>query len=232
MRRRSPASGMAAGAIFVAIGVLLLLSNLGLFRIRDIWELWPAALILAGGVKMFSCTGVTGRMWGGILAGAGVLLLLDNFGFINLNPNLIGPLVLIAIGLMFLVRAMERQHMLPGRSADSVSDVSEIAVFGGSKKRITSQTFQGGDLLAMFGGVELDLTPADIQGEQAVIDADAMFGGIEIRVPATWQVIVKGIGIFGGYVDSTNTPPIDRANPPKRLVVKGNAIFGGVEVRN
>jgi hypothetical protein len=42
---------------------------------------------------------------------------------------------------------------------------------------------------------------------------------------------VEGTGIFGGYEDSTlHNPP--SGQPLKTLIVRGAAVFGGVEVKN
>jgi hypothetical protein len=69
-----------------------------------------------------------------------------------------------------------------------------------------------------------------MKGSRAVVDATAIFGGIEIRVPDNWNVIVRGVGIFGGYGDESHHPPASEAAP--ELVVQGVAIFGGVAIKN
>jgi hypothetical protein len=111
------------------------------------------------------------------------------------------------------------------------SDVQTFSVFGGSERRINSKDFKGGNTFAFFGGFELDLSQADIDGSQAVIDSTVVFGGGEIRVPRTWTVIVKGVGIFGAYSDETHQETVAGA-PTKTLIVKGMAVFGGVEIKN
>ncbi len=88
-------------------------------------------------------------------------------------------------------------------------------------------------LQSLFGGIEIDLRDADLAETEAVLYANAIFGGIEIRVPETWYVAARGQGIFGGYTDSTRyTGPGDPDKPKKTLIVMGTAIFGGVEIRN
>jgi hypothetical protein len=73
---------------------------------------------------------------------------------------------------------------------------------------------------------------ADIEGDQAVLEANAVFGGGEIRVPETWMVSLQGTGLFGAYEDKTRHFQPDPSKPTKTLVIKGVAIFGGIEVRN
>lgn len=106
-----------------------------------------------------------------------------------------------------------------------------LAVFGGIKQRVTVKNFRGGRLTALFGGFEIDLTRADIEGQTAVIDASALMGGGEIRVPYTWIIEMQGMAILGGYTDETHQEIPDSATA-KRLIVKGVAALGGVVIKN
>jgi hypothetical protein len=107
-----------------------------------------------------------------------------------------------------------------------------VYVFGGGERIIDSKAFKGGSLFAIFGGYKVDLRHADIDESQAVLQASAVFGGGEIVVPEHWQVSVNGAGIFGGYEDKTRHFQPDPSRPTKTLVVKGVAVFGGIEVKN
>jgi predicted membrane protein len=97
---------------------------------------------------------------------------------------------------------------------------------------MNTKNFKGGKLFAIFGGYKVDFTHADMEGNQAVVEANAIFGGGEIRVPESWQVVVKGAGIFGAYEDKTRHFQPDPSKPTKTLVVKGVAMFGGIEIKN
>ena len=68
--------------------------------------------------------------------------------------------------------------------------------------------------------------------DEAVLDLNAVFGGIEVRVPESWSVVVKGAGVFGAFQDSTLQPDPRIYPEAKRLIVKGGAVFGGVELKN
>jgi hypothetical protein len=106
-----------------------------------------------------------------------------------------------------------------------------MAIFGAIKQRVTVKNFRGGRLTAIFGGFEVDLRRADIEGQTAVIDASALMGGGEIRVPETWIIEIRGIALLGGYTDETHQE-ISDATTAKRLVVKGLAALGGVVIKN
>jgi hypothetical protein len=60
---------------------------------------------------------------------------------------------------------------------------------------------------------------------------DAVIGGVEIKIPENWSVVLRGTAVFGGYQDETSQP---REDTPgfKRLFLTGSAVFGGVEVKN
>ena len=83
--------------------------------------------------------------------------------------------------------------------------------------------------MAIMGGCEIDLRQAAIAADEASIDTFAMWGGIKIKVPQTWNVILQGFPFLGGFDDKTVKPSDPSA---KRLVIRGTAIMGGVEITN
>jgi predicted membrane protein len=83
-----------------------------------------------------------------------------------------------------------------------------------------------------MGGCELDLREARMKGGEAVLRARAVMGGIEIRVPEDWSVVVKGTPVMGAFEDSTRA---GRSIPPEaaqRLIVEGAVFMGGVEIKH
>src|ERR1019366_6750724 len=119
-------------------------------------------------------------------------------------------LILIGVGLIML---WNRTHegsnswwggswvgMASARFRDrheySGNAVHEFAMFGGSKRIVTAQDFQGGTVSCVFGGVTLDLTGANIAGNSAHLNLSALYGGIVIRIPTSWSADVRGVGII------------------------------------
>src|SRR5258708_23623682 len=111
---------------------------------------------------------------------------------------------------------------------------TKAVVWGGLEWCRSSRYFKGGYIPAIFGGIELDLTEANIEGNEATLAISAIFGGVEVRVPRNWQVAFRGAPIFGGIEDKTRTARVDDpASPnPKTLVITGAVIFGGLEIKN
>jgi hypothetical protein len=105
-------------------------------------------------------------------------------------------------------------------------------IFSHVERHITSRNFKSGSLSAILGGFEIDLSRADIEGDEAVIYADAFFGGGEIRIPETWHVVIEGNAIFGAFMDETRQRPPDGSAPQKKLIIRGTAVFGGVSIEN
>jgi predicted membrane protein len=246
--------GLIGGVILAGIGVLLLLQNLNVPGFEDLERYWPVILIVVGAAQVARSMRMGGRIWGGAICVVGVFFLLSNFNIIHEDVwRFLWPGLLIMIGLGMLARGIDRQHGYPpgaeakkmaediksrimsdigARTASSPNHLNEWAIFGGSRRRIDSQDFQGGEAFAMFGGIELDLRKAATTLDEVVIEVNAIFGGVEVRVPETWNITVRGSGIFGGYEDKTmDTRSGPDAKQP-HLIVNGFAVFGGVTIQN
>jgi predicted membrane protein len=176
------------------------------------------------------------RIWGILLITGGVFLQLNELGIGHFRWNDIWPVLLIAAGLMLMWGAFEarRRPALPLGGGDPRTTLNEADIFGGVERRVTSQDFQGGQISAVFGGVEIDLTDANMQADEATLEVNAIFGGVEIRVPETWQVAFRGTPIFGGIADKTRVGrTVDLSDPRRKvLILTGAVIFGGVEIKN
>lgn len=239
-RRPRHPQGVLFGMIIVAVGLVLLLDNLGVPGFQHLWRFWPVILIVVGASRLLQCRSTGGLIWGLVVAGIGTVFLLDNLGF-SINLGIFWPVILIGFGLSMLLRSGERSRAgrgtwlpgpMPGTETTSRPDFHLWALFGGGRRRIDTKEFRGGDVLAIFGGYEIDLRDAAMVEDKAVIDANAMFGGVEIWIPQNWTVEVVGHGIFGGYDDKTLPPRINPGDKPQHLVLTGYAMFGGVTVKN
>jgi hypothetical protein len=123
---------------------------------------------------------------------------------------------------------------MPGGVVSGGDSLDEHALFSGVERRVGANNFKGGIITAVFGGVEVDFRSADIEGEEAVIFVEAIFGGIELTVPDRWNVTFVGQNIFAGYSDETRPPLPDPTGTATRktLLLRGRAVFGGISVKN
>jgi predicted membrane protein len=219
-------SNIVFGLILTTVGVLFLLHNFDIFYIHDIWRYWPVLMIAAGVSKLV--WGRQGeRMVGAIVTFIGTVFFVDNvFGW-DVHLRQFWPMILVIVGVSVITRAV-RGPRPPGQSADMSTVVRERAIVGGISRRNTSQSFQGGELSAFMGGLEIDLREARMAGPQVVIECFAMWGGIEIQVPPDWIVDPQMSVFAAGFEDKTK-PPVQ---PAGRLVLRGTAFMGGIEVSN
>ena len=210
-RGRHSIPGVVPGLIVIGIGVLFLLNNLNIVYAHDWWRYWPAIFIAAGLVKLVDSPYANGKLTGGILVGVGALFLADTLGFLNLSWKDFWPLALIGAGLLMLVsRLTPPQFGMPSMPAGGhEGSLNEYAIFGGVERKLTTDDFRGGNIQAMFGGVEIDLRRATMRGDSAAIDLNAMFGGIELKIPQNWIVVSSVAAIFGGLSNKTLQPAAD-----------------------
>jgi predicted membrane protein len=229
MERRAavlPTPQLVVGIVVVILGVLFTLDNLGVLNSGDYLRFWPLALFAIGLAKFVDATGAPGRVIGGVLMLLGGLLLLNNLELIRFRFRDYWPLILVFFGISIIWQAFVRHQRT---AADSTLTVSGLAILGGVQKTCRSLDFRGGELTAILGGCEIDLRPAVMQVDEAVVQTFAFWGGIEMKVPEDWDVVCKGYPILGGFEDRTSGP---QNGVRKRLIVKGFAIMGGVEIRN
>lgn len=220
------------GAFIIIIGALALLDNLHLFDTREILHFWPMIFVALGALKISQTRNVSGFVVGTVLIAAGVLMTLQHMGILALRWRDWWPLLLIAGGMLVISRGLFGRRLTYGGSdvrsgAASESYVDIVAVMSGNKLKNDAQDFRGGEITAIMGSVELDLRQASIQTD-ATIHVFAVWGGIVIKVPGDWSVVMNGIPLLGGIEDKS-VPP---ASPVKRLVIEGHAIMGGVEIKN
>lgn len=221
------------GLGITAVGVILLLHNMGIIYARSYLSYWPVLLILIGLSSALQPTGSAGRWVGLILLVVGVLLLLDNLYIIDFYVWEYWPLLLILAGFA-LLRASRRPRgsQFTGASAQAGPDGSSVRAFallGGQRISSTSNDFQGGNVTAIMAGCKVDLRGASIKSDKAVLELFALWGGIEVLVPVTWAVQLEGFPILGGFEDKTHPSP---QGEPKRIFLRGTAIMGGIEVKN
>ena len=108
--------------------------------------------------------------------------------------------------------------------------IDSVNVFGGSNQVVYSKNLKGGEITAVFGGGDINLTQSDFEG-QIIIDVTAIFGGVKIVVPPTWQVKSEVTAVFGGVDDKRAIyPATEQAN--KLIIIRGVVLFGGVEFKS
>ncbi|GAA1414095.1 DUF1707 domain-containing protein [Streptomyces thermospinosisporus] len=104
-----------------------------------------------------------------------------------------------------------------------------VAVMSGFQRKGRWTVPRRLNCVAFWGGGELDLREADFADREVVINAVAIMGGVDITVPPGVEVVVRGMGVMGGFDHREAGVPGDPGAP--RVIVTGFAFWGGVGVQ-
>lgn len=223
------------GILIIVLGVIFMLDNFGYFDAAVIVRYWPAILVVYGAAKVVQSPGSPGRVFGVILIAVGSMMLLDKMDIIEFRLLDWWPVILIIIGMNFLRGSWSRSKVVSpavpsGDGSDKESYIKNFVLMSGVKRTVSSKDFRGGELTAIMGGCEIDLRDAAIKENEAVLDIFTLMGGVELRVPMDWTVVVQSVPIMGGVEDKTYLQ--QEGKPTKRLVITGNVFMGGIEIKN
>jgi len=229
-RFRASRSGRSfAGLVLVIIGGVLLSRQLGL----DVpewaitWEMFLIALgVYFGARRSFQPGGWV------VLILIGTVFLLRDFYPEILIWHYIWPVAIILAGLWMILKPRKTkrnwdQWRAEPDSADNMVEVN--SVFGGTKRKVLSKDFKGGEINTVFGGNDLDFSQADINGS-ATLEVNVVFGGVKLIVPAHWQIKSEVDCVFGSVEDKRKDSAVATEN--KTLVLKGGVVFGSIEIKS
>ncbi|WP_242926478.1 LiaF transmembrane domain-containing protein [Pontibacter vulgaris] len=241
------------GLVLVLIGVALLAYKMNALFLPHWVFSWQMLLIVLGLFIGFRHS-FRKPSWI-ILVLIGSVFLIDDFIPEISFRNYFWPILIIGIGLWVILKPRHRypRQFRSGVGAQPPYDaitatapddytsenytsseedyVNATAIFGGIKKSIISKNFKGGDIVSVFGGTELNLTQADMQFP-AVLETTQIFGGTTLIVPSNWSVKSEVVAIMGGVDDKRIVVPGTNYDPNKVLVIKGTALFGGLNIKS
>jgi len=233
--RQVTSIGVFIGLGITVFGAILLLDQEGIVSAGHLLRFWPVLLIAWGLAGVLRAERTEEWLWSVLLTLLGVVFQLGALGYHHFDIEHVWPFLVIAAGVWTLLKSLQGRRSWSERDNTvdwSHLDLNRIDVFGGGKVRVTSKNFLGGRWVAVFGGSQVDLTQAEIQGNDATIDILAVFGGGEIIVPREWQVDVRGTAFFGGHNDETRPPLSESGGPRKKLFITGAWVFGGFNIKN
>lgn len=248
--RHRNGSGVITGIFLVAIGAGLLIDKMNPELPNWIFS-WKTFLIVLGLYIGAKHNFRSGGWFVPIIIGS-VFLVIENFPDLAIRPY-IWPIAIITVGLIIILKPKifrpknygNKDSGNPddnnsgfkgfGWDSDNASFTSEDVVestniFSGSKKINLSKNFRGGEITNVFGGSELNLSKADIQG-RVVLEVTCIFGGTKLIVPPDWNIQQEAVAIFGGIDDKRPITGMQES-PDKILVIKGTVLMGGIDIRS
>ncbi|MBO3700721.1 LiaI-LiaF-like domain-containing protein [Roseivirga sp. E12] len=217
------------GIIFVTIGLVFAMSNFNIipWHVRRYIFQWENILMLIG---LFLILADENKRVGGILLALGFILVIDDWFYINISIWDLWPLVFIIVGITIIRRKTPTTSDMNLGNEEEKDLIDDTAIFSGGDKVITSRNFRGGNLTAIFGGSNIDLTTSKLSSDSANIEIFYLFGGSKIRVPQDWNVELKVTSIFGAMTDKRVLK--DNGENTEKLYIRGLVVFGGAEINN
>jgi len=212
---------LLVGLAFITFGIIFTLDNLDIIESGSVSDYWPVVIIAIGLLKLMQGGA---RVGGIVLTLLGVLLLGDTLDYIRMRDFF--PMFIAAAGLFLIWGAFRRPAATGANGGEQA--INAFALMGGVERRSASNELRSGELTAIMGGCELDLTNAKPEAKEITIETFALWGGVAIKIPHDWGVISRVTPIMGAFEDKTR--PV--ADPKHWLIVNGMAIMGGVEVTN
>jgi len=234
--RHSRSGRVMGGIILVIIGAIFLAKEMGVWFPEWLFT-WPVLLIVIGfyvGAKHNFCRG--GWIVPIII---GAIFLADRiFPDISIRP-MVWPIVIIIVGIVMILRPRRNnwRHWKERKNREDYTQTSSssedriecVSIFGGVKKNIISKNFRGGEVTCVFGGAEINLSQADINGK-VILEVTQVFGGTKLIIPPHWEVQQEVIAVLGGIEDRRQVQKDVSVNQEKILVIQGTTIFGGLDI--
>ena len=253
-----PTPALWPGLVLVSVGGGLLAREFGLLpaQVRLV-DFWPLVLVFVGVSSLFRARGFVGALFALAFVALGGLLLASNLWLLAFPAARLWPGLLVLLGIAFLfrgARGSERPVSANDPPTDPPSDASpgpsdgwdegthyqglrmdddrlnKQVTFSGLDFKIESESWKGGELGVTAGGVGLDLRYARLAPEGALLDVRIVMGGVDIRVPDTWQVRCDVTPLLGGADDTTRSTQGSTSAPVLRVV--GSVTLGGLTIRN
>ena len=226
-----------AGIIVVVVGTLLLAREVG----ADIpyWVFSWHMLLIAFGLYLGARHSFRNPVWLIPVAIGSVFLIEDLVPEIRVREYF-WPMLIIAVGLVMIIRSRRRHSdmfkswELKANEASSMPEgfFETVTIFGENKKQILSKDFKGGESVCVFGGVEINLTQADING-RVHLELVQVFGGTKLIVPPHWKIETEEVvAVFGGLNDKRQVMQNVVSDHTKVLVLKGTTFFGGIDIKS
>lgn len=229
MKKVSP---VVWGIAIVALGVIFGGNALGWFDFNVFFDGWWTLFIIVPSVISLITEKEKLSSLGFLAAGVVLLLAAQNVFSYDVAWKVILAIFLVVAGIMIIVKAVfhnknekEIEKKVKELKDDKNMD-SQMAVFSGSDRVYSDEVFSGSNLMAIFGGVDLDLRKAKFT-KDTVIKAFCLFGGIDIKVPEDVQVKISSGFIFGGISDERKS---DSGKGKYTIYLDAAGGFGGVSI--
>ncbi|MBE6884528.1 MAG: hypothetical protein E7487_07975 [Ruminococcaceae bacterium] len=220
------------GLIIIAIGVGYLGNALWNWNFEIFFKGWWTLFLILP--SLYTIIKWRLNLFSILLIALGILLLLHAQALLTVDFWAVFlPVLAILVGLYIIFGkalrnkyksfdALVRNKKIP---SDTSNCPQYLAVFGSSRVKNISSNFLGGETTAIFGGISLDLHSAIIN-QNITLEANSIFGSIEIFAPENVKVELTGFPVFGKFSDKGL-----RRGGEQVLRINCFTAFGGITIK-
>lgn len=175
-------------------------------------------------------------IWGILLIAVGALMIARVYGYvewidlIELRKICI-PVLFIIIGINLLFSRKTEKKSDSRHTHDNLTYMEPSrtcsVVLSGKRMDFSGQSFEGINIKALLGGVELDLRGADIK-DGSVIRISTCMGGVSVLFPPAVGVEIDSNCIMGGVEDNLKAKGFQC---DKTIIIDAQCMMGGVELK-
>lgn len=218
------------GLFFIGAAIMLILNQMNILPDMNIFTFIFSVLLF---YMLFKA--IISRSIGGIVYPSAFLLMIYDqmLGMPNLPfwTTLIAA-IFLHIGLRCIFPSKyynewEEKHS-GSKEYVNMNQMEFNTSFADSTKYVESDDFTSAKVNCSFGALALYFDNATIQNEEAVIEFEASFCGIELFIPKDWNVINKCDCMFAGIEDHKRRG-MNVVNAPT-LILTGRVKFAGIEI--
>lgn len=208
------------------VGILIIGNAFSIWNVNVFFKGWWALFIIIPALEAFLFQNGKSASFYALLLGVGIILY--NQEIINFNifwkTLLACFIVLIAVNLFVSIFRKDKVVKSRNRSVPIY-----VGIFGEADEKVINDDFEGCTCISLFGSVDLDLSDVKLK-KDIYIKTKSIFGGVDIFLPESVNVITSGISILGGTENK-----VKKSSKEKKKVVnvyiESFCLFGGAEIK-
>ena len=213
-------SNLIWGLILIVLGVVFGLNALHITSINIFFKgWWTLFIIIPSLIGLLDDKDKKGSIIG-LIIGLVFLLAARDIIDINVIGALIGPAILVIIGLLLIFKKEDKGFV----SSKEYKKDEEIAATFSDQTITIDEEFDSKKASATFGKLTLDLTKAKIK-KDINIKLEAVFAGITLILPEGYEVKLRSTPIFGSISNQYSN------SGSKIIYIDADAVFGGVTIK-
>lgn len=136
----------------------------------------------------------------------------------------------LILNAMILLGTLAARLLIRPEGDANSDEFARVAIMGSDRFRSHAANLRRGTVIAVMGGVELDLTDAHL-APGAEVTILAIWGGVDVRVPPKWRVVTEAAAYLGD-VRRDVEGQADLPQDAPTLIVNARAVMGGIHISN